>query len=69
MKLNVILQSSQNPYLTYPCAGVLEITEVSVYGRVMYATFREHSSDANGKNCKVDVKNPVFSYFGELVTA
>ena len=66
MKLHVTLQHSDNNYLTYPCTGILEIIEVSVYGRVIYATFRVESDEPSRINCKVCVDNPKFSYSGKV---
>ncbi len=61
MRLNVTLTGGENPYLALPLGGELEILEVSLDGRVLYAVFRVLRPDGT-LSAPVQVRAPEFSY-------
>jgi hypothetical protein len=59
-QLSVILTASENEYLTYPCAGLLEMCELGINGTVLQAVFR---AQQDGKlSAPVQVRAPLFQY-------
>ena len=62
-RLMVTLQSSDNPYLKYPCVGEIELFELGSDGSIITGVFRGQAVDTPKKlRCPVVVKNPVFVY-------
>lgn len=62
-RLMVTLQSSDNPYLKYPCVGEIELFELGNDGSIITGVFRRQDSDTpHCLRCPVVVKNPVFVY-------
>lgn len=60
-KLRVTLESSDNPYLPYPCNGMLELFELGTDGSVIIGVFRRDAvSELTA--CPVVVRKPVFIY-------
>lgn len=58
-KLLVTLQRSDNRYITYPCMGLLHITEIGTNHSIICATFR--AATLTGYAPPVVVRNPRFT--------
>lgn len=59
--LPVILEASDNTYISYPCAGVIRFAEQSTNLNIAVAIF--HAIDEQGNlGAPVSAKNPKFRY-------